>query len=207
MKIQWLGHSCFKVTSKGYTIILDPYGAGSVPGLADLSETANQVICSHGHFDHNAENLIMVNPKDSCPFTITSLASYHDEVKGAKRGPNKLTILDDGETKLAHLGDIGCDLTEDQIEMLTGVDVLLIPVGGIYTIDADQAADIVAQLAPMHVIPMHYSSPDFGFSEIGPVDAFAGHFDQVSCENASAINTDNLPAEQVIVLVPERLRK
>ena len=85
------------------------------------------VLCSHEHGDHNAKDLVEIKEGKSCPFTITTIETFHDEVKGAKRGPNTIHIIDDGKVRIAHLGDLGCELEEGQIEQLKGLDVCLIP--------------------------------------------------------------------------------
>ena len=172
MKLTWIGHSCWKLESGTDTVILDPYADGSVPGLAPVREQADLVLCSHEHGDHNARETVTLTGKQPS-FTIETLDTYHDEAKGAKRGPNTIHIVSDGKTKVVHLGDLGCALTDEQILALRGADVLLIPVGGFFTINADQAVSLVRMLCPKTVIPMHYRSKTFGYPVIGKVDAFA----------------------------------
>ena len=98
--------------------------------------------------------------------------SWHDEVQGAKRGPNTMRIFSAEGLRVAHLGDLGCGLTPEQAEALSGLDALLIPVGGFYTIDAGQAKAVVDQLKPRVVVPMHYRGKDFGYEVIGSVEDF-----------------------------------
>ena len=141
MNITWIGHSCFKIESGGYTIITDPYEDGYVPGLKPLRDSADMVLCSHEHGDHNARSLVKIREGQACPFTIEPIETWHDEVKGAKRGPNTIHIIDDGNVRLAHLGDLGCELEDEQIQKLMNVDVCLVPVGGFFTIDGKQAAE------------------------------------------------------------------
>ncbi|MDO4326853.1 MAG: MBL fold metallo-hydrolase [bacterium] len=208
MKIEWIGHSCFKVESGGYSIITDPYSEGSVPGLAPVKEEANLILCSHEHGDHNARTCVTVKetPENAvCPFQITKIETYHDEVKGAKRGPNVIHILDDGENKVAHFGDLGCELEPEQLEKLKGLDVALIPVGGFYTIDAVQAADLVRQIKPRIVVPMHYRSEAdaFGFQVIGTVDTFTECMRSVMTCFRSEIESIYEYDAQVIVLQPK----
>ncbi|MCC8103678.1 MAG: MBL fold metallo-hydrolase, partial [Clostridiales bacterium] len=108
------------------------------------------------------------------PFYVEVIETYHDEVCGKKRGPNKIFIIDDGENRVAHFGDLGCELTPEQMEKLQNLDVAMVPVGGYFTIDARQAADLVCSLKPGIVIPMHYRSVkySFGYDVIGTVDEF-----------------------------------
>ena len=118
MLLTWIGHSCFKIESNGFTLILDPYEDGYVPGLKPLRETADMVLCSHDHGDHNAKDLVEIKEGKNCPFTITTIDTFHDEVQGAKRGPDKIHIIDDGNVRIAHLGDLGCELEDEQIQQL-----------------------------------------------------------------------------------------
>ena len=152
MKITWIGHACFKIESNGYTLILDPYEDGYVPGLKPLRESANMVLCSHEHGDHNAKDLIEITEGQSSPFTITTIDTFHDEVQGAKRGPDTIHIIDDGSFRIAHLGDLGCELEKEQIEQLKNLDVCLIPVGGHYTIDGTSGISFVEK-------PPYYGCP------------------------------------------------
>lgn len=173
IRIEFLGHACFKLYFDDYSVVLDPYKKGYVPGLDDLNETADMVFCSHQHGDHNAvEEITINNSSVDVPFELTVIDSYHDDVKGAKRGLNKIHLFKYGDATVAHMGDIGCDLNDEQKELLSDTDVILIPVGGFYTIDADKAAEIVNAISPKHVIPMHYRGGSFGFDNIGTVDRF-----------------------------------
>ena len=95
MKITYLAHSCFVVEENGYKVVFDPYEPGSVPGCKDVDLTANLVIASHGHSDHNAVNRVKVVDGEECPFAISTIESYHDESKGSKRGRNNITICAD----------------------------------------------------------------------------------------------------------------
>ena len=204
MKITWIGHACFKIESNGYTLILDPYEDGYVPGLKPLRESANMVLCSHGHGDHNAKDLIEITEGQSSPFTITTIDTFHDEVQGAKRGPNTIHIIDDGSFRIAHLGDLGCELEKEQIEQLKDLDVCMIPVGGHYTIDGKQAAELVHQIQPRIVIPMHYrdDKAGFGFDVISTVEDFAESMDSVVRLDQSTLSMDDLPDAQVVILSP-----
>ena len=152
MKISYLGHSCFAIEEDGYRIIFDPYKNGTVPGCGDRDEEADLVICSHGHDDHNAAELIRKRTGVPCPFALTTIHSMHDDHGGKLRGTNDITIVR-GKMSAAHMGDIGCDLTDEQYDLLKGVDVLMIPVGGFFTIDAVTAAkmaDRAAEIAGGH---------------------------------------------------------
>lgn len=179
IRITWLGHACFQVTCEGYTILLDPYTDNYVPGLAPLEAKANQVLCSHGHADHNAVDVIAVEEKDGSPFHITEISTYHDDQAGALRGINTIRVIDNGALRIAHLGDLGCELTPDQKAQLAGLDAVMVPVGGYYTIDAKQAEKLMKEISPKVIIPMHYRSERFGYDVLGTLDAFTDLFDVV----------------------------
>lgn len=205
MKITWIGHSCFKIEKDGYSLILDPYADGSVNGLAPIRETANLVLCSHEHGDHNARDVITIQGNGETPFLITKIPTYHDNQKGAKRGANIIHLISDGETKIAHLGDIGCMLEQKHIEQLQGLDLLLIPVGGFFTIDANQAAELSNQLNPRIVVPMHYhdNKRGFGFDVLGTVDAFTEKMQSAMTLSGSEIDSTDKYEAQVVVLKPK----
>lgn len=179
IKITWLGHACFQIECDGYTIIFDPYVDDYVPGLAPLRAKANQVLCSHRHSDHGAVEVISVEEKKETPFQVTEIQTWHDDQEGALRGSNTIHVLDNGKLKLAHLGDLGCELTEKQKKQLTGLDAVMVPIGGYYTIDAKQARKLIDELSPKVIIPMHYRSERFGFDVLGTLDLFTDLFDVV----------------------------
>ena len=208
-KITWIGHSCFKIEADGFAIVTDPYEDGSVPGLGPVREQANLVLASHEHFDHNARQLVKVEETADCPFRITEIATWHDEVQGAKRGPNTIYIMETEGFKIAHLGDLGCDLDEEQIGQLKGLDVCLIPVGGFFTIDGLQAAELIKKIRPKAAVPMHYrdGAAGFGFDAISEVDVFAGQFDSVCRLPGSVLDPDDLPDAQVVILRPQNAEK
>ena len=174
MRVTWLGHACFAVEVEGYRMVLDPFC--DVPGYCDVEIEADAVLCSHGHFDHCYTAGVTLREGKACPFTVESVASCHDEKGGALRGENTIHLLRAGGLSVVHLGDLGHVLTQEQAASLRGCDVLLIPVGGTYTIDGDVAAQVVQLLQPRVVIPMHYRSERFGFNNIATLDAFLVHF-------------------------------
>lgn len=167
MKIIWHGHSCFEITGKDGTIIFDPYQANSVPGLNPLKLKANLVLCSHEHEDHNARNCIEITPKD---FKVTCIETYHDHHQGSHRGKNTIHIVDFENMKVVHMGDIGCMM--DDVSKLEHCDVLMIPIGGYYTIDTKEALEYIERIKPRIVIPMHYRSGDMGYDVLSTNEEF-----------------------------------
>lgn len=171
MKLQWLGHSCFRIQAEGFSVVFDPYADGSVPGLAPLRVTADAVFCSHGHQDHNARELVTLTGR-ICPLGIEALPTYHDDQKGRLRGPNTIHILHGEGLRVAHLGDLGHMPDQGALDTLRGVDALLLPVGGYFTIDAAQAQAVAEAVKPRVVIPMHYRLGKMGYDVIGTLDDF-----------------------------------
>lgn len=203
MKITWLGHSCFALESQGYRLLLDPYEDGSVPGLAPLREEADQVLCSHSHHDHCGTGCVTLRSGKASPFTVQKLASWHDDQGGALRGENTIHIVSDGQCRVAHLGDLGCDPSPAQKEQLRHMDALLIPVGGHYTIDALQAKALVDELSPTVAIPMHFRQGRVGYDVIGTVEPFTALCDNVILYPASQLELTPQTPRQVAVLRPQ----
>ncbi|MBR3840375.1 MAG: MBL fold metallo-hydrolase [Erysipelotrichales bacterium] len=198
MNLEYLGHSCFKITSNGFSIVVDPYAPGSVPGLTDLTLSANLVLCSHAHSDHSYVDAVKLVYKECNPCRITQLKCYHDEVEGKKRGQNIIHIIDNENIRIAHFGDLGHELSETLLMELGHIDIALLPVGGHYTIDADTAYKIVNTLKPKTVIPMHYRTDNSGYEEIGTVNEFLEYFKEIETSDYLIDVTNKLP--QVVVM-------
>lgn len=171
MKIIYHGHACFEVVTENGSIVFDPYADGSVRGLTLPDITADTVVCSHSHSDHNAKDKVSLSG-NSPSFKVTQLSCFHDEVRGAKRGGNLISVIEAEGLRLAHCGDLGHELTPAQLRALGRIDVLMIPVGGFYTVDAVTAKSIADKLDPAIIIPMHYKDDDVGLKNIGECGAF-----------------------------------
>lgn len=169
MKITYHGHACFAVTSGNFTIVLDPFEG--VDGFSDIRLDANMVLCSHNHHDHDYVAGVNIIPAEN-PFEIEYIDCFHDECGGAKRGPNKITILKAEGKRIAHMGDLGHMLEAGAIEKLKGVDVLMIPVGGFFTIDAKAALELISVIEPKQIAPMHYRDGDLNFEIIDGINVF-----------------------------------
>lgn len=175
MEITYIGHSCFLIKfPSGFSVCFDPYHEGAVPGLSAVNVTADKVFCSHSHRDHSAAGEI---GSPDAPYAgsepeVEVIHTFHDEVEGAKRGNNDITIITCDGLKVVHSGDLGCTLSSEQLEKIKGCDLLMIPVGGFYTIDSEQAFEISEQIGPDIVIPMHYSGDGFGYDEISGRERF-----------------------------------
>ncbi|MBR5094911.1 MAG: MBL fold metallo-hydrolase [Oscillospiraceae bacterium] len=205
MKIQWLGHSCFLVETAEGSAVLDPYAPGSVPGLALPPLTADLVLCSHGHRDHGYAQGVALSGKTPV-LQVKKIETWHDERGGALRGPNTVHILEAEGLRLVHLGDLGHMLTPEQLAALGKVDVLLIPVGGHYTIGPDVAAALTQAIAPGIAVPMHYRGQGFGYDVIGPVEPYLRHFARVERLEGPVLRPEELETPAVAVLrCPVRL--
>ena len=168
MKVKWLGHASFLISSEtGLKIITDPYPQGSGLSYAPVSETADIVTVSHDHFDHNNVSSVPGKPevitesgvKNVKGIQFKNIASHHDESQGKERGVNTIFCFSVDGIKLCHLGDLGHRLSKEQIAEVGSVDILFIPIGGVFTIDAKMASTVSDDLKPKVVIPMHCKTP------------------------------------------------
>jgi L-ascorbate metabolism protein UlaG (beta-lactamase superfamily) len=163
MKVKWLGHSCFLITSDaGVRIITDPYKPGNALNYGEIRETAEIVTVSHDHGDHNNTGAVSGNP-EIIRKTVTvkgiafqGIAAHHDNEQGKKRGDNTIFCFTVDGVKVCHLGDLGHLLTELQAAEIGRVDVMLSPTAGNYTMDAITATRVMGNIRPRVLIPMHY---------------------------------------------------
>ncbi|MBR4888316.1 MAG: MBL fold metallo-hydrolase [Clostridia bacterium] len=202
MKITWLGHACFKIESEGYSVVIDPFDPEMLPWLPAVNTTADRVLCSHGHGDHNYTAAVEVKASGAAPLRVEEIATWHDDENGTLRGPNTMFILEGEGLRVAHVGDLGCMPNVEQLEKLKNLDVLCIPVGGYYTINAEMAKQIVSAVEPRVVIPMHYKGKGFGFPVLGSVEQFTNRFcsSTVQWYNTNEIEVTADTSYQVAVL-------
>lgn len=214
MKIQWIGHSCFKLMeSTGTSIVTDPY---SGIGYREPTLQADAVTSSHGHFDHNNFRMISGNPVlfsepgfyDFKGVKITGIRSYHDGESGKKRGENTIFKFRMDGLDICHLGDIGTELTPRLLDSLLPVNVLMIPVGGTYTINAQQAKEYVDALMPDLVLPMHYKTKSLSL-DLDRVEEFLKLFEEekvVFCSDHTLdLDREDMDNEHTRVVVLRRL--
>ena len=169
--VEYLGHSCFSLAYAGQRIVLDPYADGSVPGLEPVRTDAEFVFCSHGHDDHNGvQGVCLTEPAQEPAFRVTELTVDHDHHGGSRRGKNTIRIFDFGGQRVAHFGDLGRPLTDEEAKTLSGLDLVMIPVGGYYTIDAAEAKQVLDEIAPRVAVLMHYRTDGAGFDVIAHID-------------------------------------
>ncbi len=215
MDIYWGGQALFKIKGKNASVIFDPYDPEMVGLKLPKDLTADVVLSSHEHQDHNNTKVVTSPTGEKPPMfdqpgeyeiagaVITGVRSFHDDKEGAERGSNVIfSILLDG-LNIAHLGDLGqTKLTEEQLTQIGAVDILLIPVGSVYTIDAKAALEIISQLEPRIIIPMHYKIEGLKF-ELDPVEPF---LKEMGAENVVplpklSITKDKMPEETQVVLL------
>ncbi len=162
MTITWFGQSCFRLEAKEGSILIDPFSKEI--GLKPPRIKDDVVLVTHQHHDHNniedanPEAFIIQNPGEyeNHGIAIQGIQSFHDNKEGAERGLNTIYVIKAEELTICHLGDLGHVLTDHQVEKIGDVDILMIPVGGTYTIDAKTAVEVISQVEPKIVIPMHY---------------------------------------------------
>lgn len=173
MTLTWFGHSCFKLDfNEGGTAVIDPYYKTSIPGVElpeDLS--ADTVLASHSHHDHDGVHRVKLSGNKP-EFEVSKIETWHDDEKGAKRGKNTIHIISYNGFKASHFGDIGCELTDKEIKSLGGLDLALVPVGGVFTITAAQAKAMLDAIKPRVIVPMHYRKGNIGFDVLSAVDDF-----------------------------------
>jgi len=218
MLIQWLGHSSFLIVSQnGTKIITDPYESGAFGGGIEYDRiriSPDIVTVSHKHADHGhvggLPNHFEVVSKPGTTtikgIEIKGIQSYHDPEQGAIRGENTIFVMTIDNVRVCHLGDLGQELTEEQVSEIGQVDVLLIPVGGYYTIEPSVATRVAQRLAPKVIIPMHYKTPKVQFPIVG-VDEFLKGKSNVRRLNTSEfeVTKETLPDEQEIVVLKHAL--
>ncbi len=211
MKIKYLGHAAFVITSnKGVKIITDPYAPGPDLTYGEITESADVVTVSHGHHDHNNVAAVKGNPEvvnragrsEAGGIEVRGIASSHDDARGRLRGDNVIFCFEVDGVRVCHLGDLGHRLDDKQLKEIGRVDVLFVPVGGLYTIDAEVATEVCNQLKPRVIMPMHYKT-EKGLPNIAGVDEFLRGKANVSRPDSSQaeFKPGELPATgQIIVL-------
>ena len=215
MKIRFLGHASFLITSeKGIRIITDPYKAGCFDGgikYAPITEEADIVTISHEHDDHNSTD-ISGNPtfvrgigvKQLKGISINGFEVFHDESGGTERGQNTIFKMKIDGMSIVHLGDLGHPLADEDVQRIGDVDILFIPVGGYFTIDAATAEIVVSKLAPRIVVPMHFKTEGCSFP-IAAVDEYIANREAKEFDGEFEISKETLPDEMMIyVLTPTK---
>ena len=214
MKIKWYGHAAFKITTDGgVRVIIDPYQSGAFGGALSygkITEETDIVLTSHDHDDHNYTKDIKGTFKHfnkegvykEKGLTIEAFPCYHDPSEGKERGNNLVFMIEADGLRLAHMGDLGHTLAQETVKKMGRVDIVLLPVGGFYTIDSDEAGMVMNDIKPKFTIPMHYKTPKCEFPIAG-IEAFTAGKKGIKMVNAYEIevNKDNLPKEPEIIVM------
>ncbi len=212
MEIKWHGHSCFEIISEdGIVIVTDPYDESYGYSMPEV--TADIVTVSHEHRDHNNVAAIKGEPEvvkgageHICKgMRFYGVKTYHDTSSGAERGENTAFLFDVDELRLCHLGDLGHVLEASRLRSIKerDIDILFIPIGGVYTIDANGANEVLGQLEPKIAIPMHYKTPPLRLN-IQKVDPFIKGKKKVRREKKLLLHKEDLPEEPEIVVLDWR---
>jgi L-ascorbate metabolism protein UlaG (beta-lactamase superfamily) len=218
MKIKWYGHSAFQIiTENGIRIIIDPYESGAFGGsfaYGRINDEADIVLTSHDHGDHNYVKDIQgkfVHIKEAGQYEekgikIRAIPTFHDKSQGHERGTNLVFVVSADDMVVAHLGDLGHTLDGNTLQSIGKVDILLLPVGGFYTIDAKEATKVMDDIGPAITIPMHYKTGSVAMP-IGDLEGFIKDKKKVKEVNASEIimNKAKLPIISEIIVMQHAL--
>jgi len=216
MEISWYGQSCFKVEGEKAVLVFDPYSEGIGFKIPNLS--ADVVLVTHNHPDHNNAEAIAGRTQKK-PYLISGpgeyeindvyifgISSFHDKSQGKERGLNTIYVANIDGIKICHLGDLGTELSSEDLEKIGDVDILFVPVGGVYTISAEEALSVINQIEPKVVIPMHYKIAGLKI-ELDDLTGFAG---QVNISDADGkevfkVSKSQLPVEEreIVILKPQ----
>lgn len=214
MEITYIGHSCFKIKGKELTVVIDPYDPKIGYKLPKLE--CDVLIVTHDHSDHNNiagvsnYRLLIDTPGEyeTGGVFIHGIAVYHDNKQGSERGENIIYMIEIDGMTLLHLGDLGHDLSKETLEKLPDIDVLMIPVGNKYTIDAETAAEVISEIEPGYVLPMHYKTADLtGIEGLTGVEKFLNEMgveDKIKKDDKLKISSkSDVPEDtQVVILNP-----
>jgi len=208
MDISWLGHSCFRIKGSHAVVITDPYSP--TLGYSLGKPTARIVTVSHQHSGHSYTQGVGGSPRviagpgeyEINSILVIGIATFHDAEQGKERGRNTVYLMEVDEVSVCHLGDLGHVLTAEQVEEIGNVDVLLLPVGGVSTIDAPTAAEVVRQLEPRVVIPMHYKTQALS-RDLEPVERFLKEIGvkEVNSRPKLSFTKSSLPATSQVFLL------
>jgi len=211
MELTYIGHSCFHIKGKKTSLLIDPYNPEML-GFKMPKQNVRILLNSHNHEDHtynsqvNHEYLIN-NPGEYeiDDVYITGIQTFHDDKEGKDRGGNTVFSIDIEGINIVHLGDLGHQLDEKAISKLGVVDILMIPVGGHFTIDSYEASKVISSLEPKIVIPMHYHTSDSKIKELAPVETFLHEMGEKNPEKLDSLKLQSAPTDdnlKIIILNP-----
>ena len=179
MEIQWLGHACFKITHRGYAVVIDPYNSDYIPGYPKLvGVKADKLLISHDGYGHNYIPGVVLSgrPESDCPFHITTMEVWHDTVCGIMRGSCLIHLLEADGIRVAHMGDIGAPLTGEQQSKLYNLDAMMITAGSCTALPSQEVWRLTEELFPRVIIPMHYRDGNRGPRRLEHLVEFTKYF-------------------------------
>ena len=210
MDVTWLGHGCFRLRGRGAAVVTDPYPPAIGLKLSRLD--ADLVTVSHEHENHNYTQVVRDAYEIRGPgeyevagVSVIGVPTFHDAEKGAKHGRNTVYLIEIDDVRVCHLGDLGHKLDDAEAEAISAPDVLLVPVGGHTAIDAAQAAEVVRQLEPRYVVPMHYAIPGLKL-QLDSLDRFLKEMAVTASEPQPKLSVQRSSGEydtKVVVLEPK----
>ena len=206
MQIRWHGHSCFEITDSA-TVVTDPHDGRSL-GIMPPSASADIVLISHDHFDHNSFKTIRGSHKDVFAFVgdfefkglrFLGLGTDHDEAGGSKRGKNVMYVMKMDNISLCHCGDLGNMPDDDVIKKIKGIDILMVPVGGVYTIESRNLVKFIDAVRPRVIVPMHYRVGGLSIP-LNSLDSFLNSvpYEVEHVGNEIDLSSDELPNETTV---------
>jgi len=215
MDISFLGHSCFLLKGRDTKVVTDPYG--SEVGWQQSKVEADIVTVSHEHKDHNdlskveGEPMVIAGPGEYeiKGVSVTGISVFHDDEQGKERGKNTIYAIDIDGLRVCHMGDLGHKLNDKQLDLLDGIDVLMMPVGGFYTVDPKQAAAMIKQISPIVLLPMHFKDKGMkaSFDKLITLDKFLQMMDgdgNVVKESKLSLKKTELTEEEMKIVILER---
>ena len=211
MDVTWLGHGCFRLRGRNAAVVTDPYPPAI--GLKLSRMDADLVTVSHEHENHNYTQVVREGAYEIrgpgeyevAGVSVIGVPTYHDAEKGTKHGRNTVYLIEIDDVRICHLGDLGHKLEDAEAEAVASPDVLLVPVGGLTAMNAAQAAEVVRQLEPRYVVPMHYAIPGLKL-QLDPIDRFLKEMGVTSAEPQPKLAVQKSSGEydtKVVVLEPK----
>jgi L-ascorbate metabolism protein UlaG (beta-lactamase superfamily) len=211
MDVTWLGHGCFRLRGRNAAVVTDPYPPAI--GLKLSRMDADLVTVSHEHENHNYTQVVRdgayeihgPGEYEVAGVSVIGVPTFHDAEKGTKHGRNTVYLIEIDDVRICHLGDLGHKLEDAEAEAVASPDVLLVPVGGRTAMNAAQAAEVVRQLEPRYVVPMHYAIPGLKL-ELDPIDRFLKEMGVTSAEPQPKLAVQRSSGEydtKVVVLEPK----
>ena len=214
MEITYIGHAAFRIKGKTATVVTDPYAPDRVGLKFPNHITADIITVSHDHPDHNATGQIegtayIVNGPGEYEIKgvgIIGLSTFHDEEKGAQRGKNTIYRIEMDGLSVVHLGDLGHTLSAEEVDSLDGVDILMIPVGGFYTIDSAKAVAVISEIEPSIVLPMHYGRKELPVKAFGSLSTREVFLKEIGTEDVVplfklTVTKEKLPDQMQVVIL------